>query len=412
MGDVLGELTAQASPVPPKMILLCELSFVGRSHVPFNAGLLATIRAAFPKSDLSFFGDAGHIEELKKEVGQPLACSIAWREILPPASGTVYVKRFFRELSVIRRLFMILTQDSTSRLLLTSAYPSTVLALKVAQCFHSKQTPVQVVLHGLSGVVGKRYKRPIRRFQDMKTALTLLGNNNIQYLVLEQSICDKVLQNLSCLSGKIETFEHPISPNEGATQAIDLVEPIRFGFLGLADRAKGFPLFVELADHVTARYERRAEFHAIGHLPVNGTLVNGTEALATKPGTTHMSREKFLRSVRSLHFVVLPHEAASYALTASGVFLDAIAWEKPVIARRMPIFEAMFEKHGDIGYLFDEDKELKDVVERIVRSADKSHYHCQVLNLRNARKSRAPDTLAVSYRAMCSSAGSVDECEG
>jgi glycosyltransferase involved in cell wall biosynthesis len=387
------------------MILLCELSFFGRSHVPFNAGLLATIRAAFPKTDLSFFGDVGHIEELKKAVGQPLAGSIAWREILPPASGTVYVKRFFRELSVIRHLFMMLPQDSTSRLLLTSAYPSTVLALKVARCFHSKQTPVQIVLHGLSGVVGKRYKRPIRRFQDMKTALTLLGNKNIQYLVLEQSIRDMVLQNLPCLSSKIETFEHPISPNEGATQPIDLSEPIRFGFLGLADKPKGFPLFVKLADHVTARYERRAEFHAIGHLPGNGTLVNSTEALATKPGTTHMSRENFLGRLRPLHFVVLPHEAASYTLTASGVLLDAIAWGKPVIARRMPIFEAIFEKHGDIGYLFDEDKELKDIVEKIMRSADKSHYHRQVLNLRNARKSRDPDTLAVSYRAICRKCG-------
>jgi hypothetical protein len=387
------------------MIFLCELSFLGRSHVPFNAGLLATIRAAFPKTDLSFFGDGGHIEELKKAVGQPLAGSIAWREIVPPALGTVYVKRFLWELSVIRHLFMTLTQDSTSRLLLASAHPSTVLALKIARVFCSKQIPVQIVLHGLSGVVGKRYTRPVRRFQDMKTALTLLGNNNIQYLVLEKSIRDKVLQNLSCLSGKIETLEHPISPNEGATQTIALSEPIRFGFLGLADGSKGFPLFVELANHVTAKYGGRAEFHAIGHLPLNGIVVNGTDSLATKPVTTHMSRAGFLRSLGLLHFVVLPHEAASYTLTASGVLLDAIAWEKPVIARKIPIFEAMFEKHGELGYLFNDDTELKGIVERIVQAADKSRYSCQVQNLRSARKSRNPETLAASYRELCRKSG-------
>jgi hypothetical protein len=383
------------------MILLCELSFAGYAHVPFNAGLLATIQAAFPKNNLSFYGDAAHIEELKKQVGQPLAGSISWGEILPPSSGAAYSQRFFRELNVIRRLLSTLPQDPNSRLVLTSAYPSTVLALKVARCFRSKHTPVQIVLHGLSGVVGRRYRHPIRRFQDMKTALTLLGNNNIQYLVLEQSICNTVLQNVPFLSGKIEALEHPISPNEGASQAVGLSEPIRFGFLGLADKPKGFPLFVEIANRVTAKYGRRAEFHAIGSFPQNGSPVNGTEALATKPVGMRLTRADFIRGVSPLHFVVLPHEAGPYTLAASGVLLDAIAWEKPVIARKIPIFEAMFEKHGDIGYLFGDDTELIDIVEQIVHAADKSRYDCQVLNLRSARKSRAPETLAASYREKC-----------
>jgi hypothetical protein len=67
--------------------------------------------------------------------------------------------------------------------------------------------------------------------------------------------------------------------------------------------------------------------------------------------------------------------------TASGVLLDAIAWEKPVIARKIPIFEAMFEKHGELGYLFNDDTELKAIVERIVQAAEKSRYSCQVQNL-------------------------------
>jgi len=51
-----------------------------------------------------------------------------------------------------------------------------------------------------------------------------------------------------------------------------------------------------------------------------------------------------------------------YTLTTSGILLDAIAWEKPVIARKIPIFEAMLEKHGDIGYLFRDDTELKEII--------------------------------------------------
>jgi len=66
---------------------------------------------------------------------------------------------------------------------------------------------------------------------------------------------------------------------------------------------------------------------------------------------------------------------------------------------------AMFERYGDIGHLFGDDTELKDIVERIVQAADKSRYHRQVLNLRSARKSRAPETLAAAYRETCRNSG-------
>jgi hypothetical protein len=114
-----------------------------------------------------------------------------------------------------------------------------------------------------------------------------------------------------------------------------------------------------------------------------------------------MGRTTFLRGVAPLHFIVLPHESASYALTASGVMLDAIAWQKPVIARKIQIFEALFDRHGDIGYLFSDDLKLKCIMEEILETVDQSRYNRQVLNLCTARKSRAPENLAASYRQLC-----------
>jgi hypothetical protein len=381
------------------MILLCEIGFSDGTHVPFNAGLLATVREAFPKEELSFFGSPAHIAELKHQVGQQLASATCWKEIVPPSPGTVYLRRFFRELRIVRSLFRNYVSYSTSRLIFTSAYPSTVLALKVARLFRFNRTPVQIVLHGLSGVVGKRYRRPIRRFQDMKTALTLLGNQQIQYLVLEESIRDTVVKNLPLLSGNVQTLEHPIPPNEGPSETVDLSEPIRFGFLGLALKTKGFPVFVKLAIEITEKYGKCAEFHAIGRFAEGSLPVIGMERLATKPvGPDMMSRANFVHAIAPLHFILLLHEAPPYTLAASGILLDAIAWEKPVIARKIPIFEEMFEKHGEIGYLFSDEKELGKIVEQLFEVGDKLRYHRQVLNLRVARKSRAPQTLASAYR--------------
>jgi glycosyltransferase involved in cell wall biosynthesis len=383
------------------MIVFCELSFDDATHVPFNAGLLATVQIAYPKEEFHFFGAAEHIEELKQAVGKQLAESICWQEIHPPTQGTVYSKRFFCELRIILRLLRTLRSDSTSRLLLTSAYPSTVLALKLARWLLSSQVRVQIVLHGLSGVVGKRCRHPIRRLQDTRTAVTVPGNDGILYLVLEQSIRNTILKNLPFLSSYVQVLDHPISPREWKAESRDLTGPIRFGFLGLALSSKGFPLFVEVATAVSAKYERRVEFHAIGRLPRNDVFMNGIEVLATKPKAKLMSRSDFILSVSQLHFIVLPHEPVPYTLTASGVLLDAIDFGKPIIARKIPIFEEIFEKHGDIGYLFDGDEKLRGIVEQILEADDKSRYRSQVLNLKSLRKTRAPEALAAAYRQIC-----------
>jgi hypothetical protein len=383
------------------MIALCELSFVDGTHAPFNAGLLATIEGAFPKEELVFFGTATHISELKQQLGEPLAGSISWTAVVPPTPGTAYGTRFLSEVGIIRSVLRSLSLEQTPRLILTSAYPSTLLALKAAR-YRFRKIPVQVVLHGMSGVVGRRDRHPIRRLQDTRTALTLFGNRGIQYLVLEEHILNNVLNSTPSLRPYFALLEHPISPREGGSQNSDLSSPIRFGFLGLALKSKGFPLFAEIAQTITARYEGHAEFHAIGRLPDGAQPVKGLDALATRPAGTQVSRARFLTAVSELHFIVLPHDPVFYSLTASGVLLDAIAFKKPIIARRMPNFQAMFEQHGDIGYLFHDAAELQAVIEQILQETDRARYRQQVLNLSKLRESRVPEALATTYRDLCS----------
>ena len=199
----------------------------------------------------------------------------------------------------------------------------------------------------------------------------------------------------------LRSLDHPITPHEEVSNSGDLSWPFRFGFLGLALKSKGFALFVGVANAVASKFERRVEFHAIGCNPEDAAPVKGIEYLATKPALTQIPRADFIEGLSQLHFVILPHEAASYTLTASGVLLDAIAFEKPVIARKIPIFEKLFERHGDIGYLFDSDAELRGIIEHILEAADKPRYCRQVENLRALRKLRTPEALATTYGDIC-----------
>jgi hypothetical protein len=220
----------------------------------------------------------------------------------------------------------------------------------------------------------------------------------MQYVVLEDTIREVLVRDLPALVSRVEVLEHPVAPNEGAEGAETLQLPIRFGFLGLASAVKGFPVFVELARDVTHVFPGRAEFHAIGRWPADAKTISTPGCLATMPRRERLSRAEFMRGVRSLHYVVLPHQADFYDTSATGTLLDAIACCKPVIARRIPVFEKMFARHGDLGWLFDDDRHLKSAIETIVAGADQSRYRNQVRNTRKAQASRTPAALAVRYR--------------
>ena len=383
-------------------IFACELGFIDDTHVTFNAGFLATVRYAYPESRICFFGSRNHVEELKREMGSSLAASICWKEIYPQRLGVSYCSRLSRELLIIWRLLRSLSGNDADHLLFTSAYPATLVALKLLSSIFRPRVKLQVILHGLPGaVLGKRGRNPIRKLQDMKTALMIFPHANIQYVVLEKSIRQPLEIHIPSLRGKIQSFDHPIVPNLGASIRNDLAIPMRFGFLGVAIARKGYPVFVRLAAAMKPKHRENVEFHAIGSIEGDDMISLDAAALETQPSATRLGRPQFLNLLRKLHYVVLPHMPEDYELSAAGTLLDAIAWEKPVIARNIPIFQNMFEKYGDIGFLFDNENSLCEIVERILRKPDNSLYLRQVQNIRKARSERSPEALAESYRQIC-----------
>jgi len=190
-----------------KMIVVAELSFNDGGHVPFNAGLLAVVRNAFPGEQVCFFGAPAHIGDLKKQVGESLASSIAWKEKPPIPRDLPYFRRLLRETKILWTILRKIPEGSTGPLLIANAKPAALVALKLVKWFRFREIRVQIVLHGqLSGVMGRRFRHPVRRFQEMRTALTIFGNSNLQYLVLEENLRDVLLEHLPLLHDFLNNF--------------------------------------------------------------------------------------------------------------------------------------------------------------------------------------------------------------
>jgi glycosyltransferase involved in cell wall biosynthesis len=384
------------------MIIYAELYHQDGAHVPFNSGMLEIIRLAFPDDEIMFFAPQSHLEQVRSQVGPRVASSIGWKPIVPPAQNANYFSRLRSDIEMVNHLATSLGQETNSRLVLTSISSSSLLAVKLMQRLTRKKVRVQVISHGeiMSGI-GQRHRHPWRRFKEMRTALTLLKSSSIQYLVLEQSIRERLLQTLPSLGPNVEVLEHPIPANEGNSSVKQLATPVQFGFLGRANEVKGFPMFVELAAEMARSHPDKAQFHTVGRLESGSNSIPGLQALATPPAVERMSRNEYIDRLKRLHFIVMPYRIDYYELSPSGTLLDALAWGIPIIAAKIPIFARMFEAYGDIGYLFNNESELLRIVGNIIEERNDSRYAGQAANVHKARVSRSPATLARLYREIC-----------
>jgi hypothetical protein len=381
------------------MILICEPICWSLEHVPFNAALVEIIRLAFPAEEILFVAEASHLHQVRAQLSSDVSLSIAWKAVAISPRYAPFFARIRHDVKLLRHVLKIGRKDPNSLLMLAATTPATLMALKLLlYCSMSRGRKAQIVLHGhLDALNGWRSRNPFLRIQDIKAALTLGSNRDLQYIVLEEPIRNSICRILPSLERRLVVLDHPIPTNEEPQGEVEFTPPLKFGFLGMASEAKGFQLFQETAATVTAKYPGLVEFHAIGWMDKQRDTIM-TDSLATKPGTWLMSRPEYIRQLRTLHFVCLPYEGPHYQLSPSGVLLDAIAWEKPIIASRVPIVENLVSRFGDIGYMCSDKNQLCEAIGRIIEQADADHYKKQVDSMRKVRRSRTPRYLASTYR--------------
>jgi glycosyltransferase involved in cell wall biosynthesis len=99
-----------------------------------------------------------------------------------------------------------------------------------------------------------------------------------------------------------------------------------------------------------------------------------------------LTRDDLAAHLKDASYLVMPYDASAYGRTkASGVFLDAVSYVKPIIAFRTDELSYYFALFGELGSLCDTAAEMKAVVLDIVRSPPSTAYAEQQANLLRAR---------------------------
>lgn len=154
------------------MILVFEMTCVGRVHVAFNANMLEIITTAYPDQKITMFGDAEHlrlVQDLSTEqvrthvVFKPVEISKSFRGM----PHIVLVKRFIDEMRIINRACERSTGDQACLMVFCSATPTAILAAQL-NILRFRKRLIQVIFHGnLHTTTGWRTRNSLMRAVDL-----------------------------------------------------------------------------------------------------------------------------------------------------------------------------------------------------------------------------------------------------
>jgi hypothetical protein len=380
------------------MILICELECWGLAHVPINSAFLQIVRNSYPEEQVIFAGERSHLLEIQKIVYSSKTENVSWQEIALPPRHAKPRQRFKFDLKMVNQLLRQLPQDQNSYMVITSNNVSVLTAVKYWMRKKYPSAGIQVVLHADITALNNRLPlNPLRRWQHVRRALQYKGNHGLQYLVLEDHIRESLICILPELTERVAVLDHPVSPAVQAIKFRSLEPPVHFGYLGFANRNKGFLQFLEVAGKMQALHSKQAKFHAVGmlHPALSGTDVS---LLNTEPTSGMLDRSRFIQLSQIIDYACFLYQWRHYNLCASGALLDAIALEKPLIALDIPMFSVLFEKYGDIGYLCQDVDHMVQQMSSMVTRPDPDRHRRQVENIRHLKQERSVDFLAQKYR--------------
>ena len=383
------------------MIVVIEPICHDSEHVPINTSILEIIGYAYPEETLFFYGESHHVGHIQGMISRNIKSEITWEKIWIPDRHQSFIKRIVWDLKIINNIREeIRSKEEKIKFFFTSANPSILWAVKFLNHFNLTHCQIQIVLHGgLASINGWRSRNPFVRIQDQLSALSFLNWKNIQYIVLEKSIKDRLLKSVPKLSGNVKILDHPFPESQSFNNIQELRNPLKFGYLGVAIERKGFSQFLKTAGIIKKKFPEETEFHAIGRLhgEYRGKDLPELPFLSTRPAEKLISREEYIAKIEPIHFVCFFFDKNYYRFSASGVLLDAIAFEKPIICSRLQILEDLNHEFGDIGYLCEE-QGYAETIQKIIELSDSKKYRKQISNIKKLKQTRAPINLAYKYR--------------
>ncbi len=368
------------------MMVVCEPQCSGFEHAEVNAAMIKAAAMAFPDERFLFLAEEGHLTVVSGLLDAAILSRIESRVLTIAPRRASNLKRFFLEYSVYKSAIRFAVHYGSKKILYLSVTSPGLIWIKVLTRIR-RDIQTVATLHGMLETVDD-IKAAISYQLIFWLRFTLLAMNykKLHYLVfgtfIKKSIDDK-FRRLSLFTRSMDLpYEFAPIVNREPFQA----QSVRFGALGVGSRSKGTDVFFRVAgDIMSGKTVYIPQFQLIGPITDRSLKIPLGVRVLSADGRP-LSRKDYRQYAEELDYAVFFHKPSNYRYSASAAFFDALAYGKPVIALRNPMFQYYFDLLGDIGHLCDTEGEMKNTIQNILDTPSKELYNEQQNNISKGRE--------------------------
>jgi hypothetical protein len=301
-------------------ILIVEPQCKGVAHLAFNSALLQSLSLAFPDAPLIFAAEAGHLGHVRSETP-----SLDWQPVPISVSGNQNFSRFSSDSKLLREAFSLAASHGARRIVFASVTPHLILLLKTRfRAELGRLDGVLAIPHAILSSLTRRIslRRPWLWFCSMQAALACPSHPRLRFAALGGSILDNLRLLLHQQLDDWFVLEHPYQFAPIEPKPYPPSAPV-IGLFG--SQPPGLAAFADLASRIRPHFPE-TEFLLVGY-DYSGLSV---PAAVSGWGTQPLEPDEFTRRALRLDWAVWLSNPQDYRLTASGAFLDCLAYRKPL----------------------------------------------------------------------------------
>lgn len=191
--------------------------------------------------------------------------------------------------------------------------------------------------------------------------------NGIKLLLLGDNIKNKFIEITNIDEKNIFSVDLPFISDDlvSVIQGKENLEnKIQLGMIGSINPERGSVLYNKIIEE---NNNNNIEFNIVGNLKSENNIFNERKVKILGKNE-FLPREEFSKHVSELDYILMLYSNNYYHLTASAVFFDAIIYKKPIIALKNDYFQYLFKKYGEVGYLFDNLKQIQTFINGLTPS--------------------------------------------
>jgi len=367
------------------MIYVIEPQCKGYEHLENNVIFVDLIRSIFPGKEIAFYAYQSHAELVNLRLGE-LNC-VKNIESLNNC-GDIYSSK---DLIQCLHAEFKPRKDFIEKVIFLSIGSEQAFYVNRILGKHGYRT--YLFMHYMVSEIASRPSYRPNMFVKWIYFTLAFNSKNVEHIVFSHMIADRLNRYLLGRH-KVKASLLPYDmTNNLKLEDIDLShykrDPFVFVFPGEGRIEKGVREFIDIGRQYSNN--SNVQFIVSGRVKIDPEYCHnsGVDCIFSDQ---LISETEYRKRLEKANYFVLLHEPEIYKYISSGVLLEAVKSEKPIIAIRNPAFEEFFSMYGDIGYLAESALEVSDIINFVYLSGNRNREKF-IENLRRARMSYRDDSL-------------------